>query len=433
MTLSHLAFAAVLLLPAVSRADPSLSASDQTFLEDLEHRAFLFFWEQANPNTGLVRDRASAEGKVETTGDRNIASSAATGFGLSALCIAAERGWVPRSQARQRALATLRFYAQKAEHIHGWFYHFVDAATGERRWKSEISSIDTALLLGGVLTARQCFHENAELVTLATRIYNRVDFPWMLNGDPSLLSMGFHPERGFLPSRWDTYCEHNILYLLAIGSPTHPIPAESWYAWRRPVIHYAGLTYVGGPPPLFVHQYSQAWVDFRNRREDHNSKIDYWTNSIAATQANREFCLRLAKKFPGYSANVWGLTSSDSRKGYVAWGGPSLDPNAVDPAIDGTVVPCAPAGSLMFTPDISLAALREMRQRFGDRVYKRYGFVDAFHPTDGWTNPDVIGIDQGITLLSAEDLRTGAVWKWFMANPEIPAAMKRVGLKPKAP
>jgi hypothetical protein len=419
-------------LPGTVRAAEPLSASDQAFLEDLEHRAFLFFWEQANLTTGLVHDRARADGGVETNGDRNIASSAATGFGLSGLCIAAERGWISRDQARQRALITLRFYAQKAEHNHGWFYHFVDASTGERRWKSEISSIDTALLLGGVLTARQCFHENAEVVDLATQIYQRVDFRWMLNGDPMLLSMGFHPETGFIRSRWDLYCEHMILYLLAIGSPTHPIPAESWYAWRRPTIHYAGLTYTGGPPPLFVHQYSHAWIDFRGRREDRKSKIDYWTNSITATRANREFCLRLAKRFPGYSANVWGITASDSAKGYVAWGGPSEDPNAVDPAIDGTVVPCAPAGSLMFTPDIALAALREMRQRFGDRIYKHYGFVDAFHPTNGWTNADVIGIDQGITLLSAENLRTGVVWRWFMANREIPSAMDRVGLSATA-
>lgn len=416
--------AALLFLSKPGHSAAPISRAGQAFLEDLEHRAFLYFWEQANPETGLVHDRARADGGVETKGDRNIASSAATGFGLSGLCIAAERGWIPREQAHQRALITLRYYAQRAEHNHGWFYHFVDATSGERRWKSEISSIDTSLLLGGVLTARQCFHQDAELIKLATQIYERVDFQWMLNGDPSLLSHGFHPETGFIKNRWDSYCEHMILYVLAIGSPTHPIPPESWYAWQRPQIQYAGFTFVGGPPPLFVHQYSHAWVDFRARREDRGSKIDYWANSVTATRAHREFCLRLAQKFPGYSANVWGITASDSAKGYVAWGGPPEDPS-----IDGTVVPCAAAGSLMFTPDIALPALREMRQRFGDRVYKHYGFVDAFHPINGWTNPDVIGIDQGITLLSAENLRTGNVWKWFMANREISAAMDGVGLQ----
>ena len=213
--------------------------------------------------------------------------------------------------------------------------------------------------------------------------------------------------------------------MLAVGSRTHPINPASWYAWRRESITYAGHTYVTGGP-LFIHQYSHAWVDFRGRREAWPPRVDYFENSVAATHAHRRFCMDLAKEFPGYSKDVWGITASDSAKGYVAWGGPPRDP-----AIDGTVVPCAAAGSLMLTPEISVPALREMRDRYGERIYGRYGFADAFNPNTGWVNPDVIGIDLGITLLSAENLRTGRVWAWFMRNPEIPRALALVGLAPR--
>lgn len=365
-----------------------------------------------------------------------MGSIAAVGFGLSGLCIAAERGWQPRAQAIDRAETTLRWFAEKMPHERGWFYHFVNLRTGAREWQSELSSIDSALLLAGVLTVRQCFADAPEVVQYATAIYRRVDFQWMLAGDPLLLSHGWKPESGFLQSRWDHYCELMLLYLLAVGSPTHAISAESWRAWSRPVMTYAAtyadntdgretrtFAYVSGPDPLFVHQYSHAWIDFRGRREMFGHGVDWFANSVAATRAHRAFCLSLATEFPGYTANVWGISASDSKKGYVAWGGPPR--NA---AIDGTVVPAAVAGSLMFAPDITLPALREMHRTFKDRVYGRYGFADAFHPTDGWVNPDVIGIDLGITLLSAENLRSGRVWRWFMANPEITAALEQAGV-----
>jgi hypothetical protein len=246
----------------------------------------------------------------------------------------------------------------------------------------------------------------------------------MLNGHPDLLSHGWKPETGFIKHRWDTYSEHTILNLLAIGSRTRPIPPQAWYAWKRGWITYGGYKYISGAPPLFIHQYSHAWIDFRGRRERRPPHTDYFENSIKATRAHREFCIALAREFPGYSEDVWGITASDSAKGYVAWGGPPRDP-----AIDGTVVPCAAGGSLMFTPDISLRALRAMREKFGDKVYGRYGFVDAFNPNTGWVGPDVIGIDVGITLLSAENLRTANVWRWFMRNREIVKAMQLAGLE----
>ena len=237
--------------------------------------------------------------------------------------------------------------------------------------------------------------------------------------------MGWKPESGFLDARWNNYCELMILYLLGMGSPSTPLPPDSWRAWRRPRITYAGETYISGAPPLFTHQYSQAWADFRNRRENFGGHSNWFDNSAAATRAHRTFCIDLGKKeFRGcYEENQWGITASDSAKGYVAWGGPPRDG-----PIDGTLVPCAAGGSLMFEPKLCLADLQTIKQRFGARVWNRYGFPDAFHPLNGWTNPDVLGIDLGVTLLSAENARTGNVWKWFMRNPEIRKAFQLAGL-----
>jgi hypothetical protein len=400
------------------------TAADELFLEDLEQRSFRYFWEQADPQTGLVPDRARTDASPLDQDHQNVGSIAATGFGLTSLCIAAERHWITLPEAKERARHTLRFFAQSAFQEHGWFYHWLDIKTGERRWASEVSSIDTALLLAGVLTVRQCFRGDPEIRALATQIYARVDFPWMLNGHPLLLSHGWKTETGFLKPRWDSFSEDTILYLLAIGSPVHPISRRSWYALWRDRYRYEGYEYFTSiGVPLFMHQYAQAWVDYRDRRESKGDRIDYFDNSIKATLAHRAFCINLAREFPGYGPNIWGITASDSVKGYLAWGGPPRDP-----AIDGSVVPAAAGGSLMFTPELSVAALREMRRKFGDRIYGRYGFVDAFNAASEWTDTDVIGINVGIILLSAENARSENVWRWFMLNPEIPRALQRAGL-----
>ena len=401
----------------------AISREDEAFLEDLSRRTFMFFWEQADRETGIVRDRARTDGEPASETAREIGSIASVGFGLSGMCIAADRGWLPRAQVLERTRATLRFFGERMPQEHGWFFHFVNLRTGAREWQSELSSIDSALLLAGVLTVRRCFADDPETARLADGIYRRVDFQWMLAGDPNLLSHGWKPESGFLKGRWEHYCELMILYLLGIGSPTHPIPSMSWQAWSRPTMTFERYTYISAPDPLFVHQYSHAWVDFRGRRERTPPHIDWFENSITATNAHKAFCLTLSNEFPGYTDNVWGITASDSQKGYVAWGGPPRHK-----AIDGSVVPAAAGGSLMFAPDITLPALRVMHRRFGNTIYGRYGFADAFHPTSGWVNPDVIGIDLGITLLSAENLRTGHVWNWFMANPEIVSALDRAGV-----
>ena len=410
---------------AAYRGTSRLTREDEVFLEDLERRSFKYFWDEADAHTGLVPDRARMDGSALDENHRNVASIAATGFALTALCIAAERGWISRSQSQERARNTLLFFANKAFQQHGWFYHWLDAKSGERRWNSEVSSIDTALLLAGVLTARQYFRDDLETRKLATQIYERVEFNWMLNRDPLLLSHGWKPETGFLKPRWDTYSEDTILYLLAIGSPTHSISPSSWYALWRDRYRYEGYRYfttIG--VPLFMHQYAHAWIDYRQRRETKGDRIDYFENSIYATLAHRAFCMNLAHEFSGLGPDMWGISASDSAKGYLAWGGPPRDPE-----IDGTVVPSAAGGSLMFTPEISVAALRTMKQKYGQKVYGKYGFIDAFSPTSGWVDSDVIGINAGIILLSAENARTGNVWNWFMRNAEIPRAMDSVGLR----
>jgi hypothetical protein len=397
----------------------------QSFVDDLQQRSFRYFWEQADPQTGLVPDRARMDGSPLDANHQGVASIAATGFGLTSLCIAAERNWTDKAQALERARNTLRFFDTRGFQQRGWFYHWLDAKTGERRWNSEVSSIDTALLLAGVLTVRQCFRDDREIVQRATRIYNRVDFRWMLNGHPLLLSHGWKPESGFLRARWDTYSEDTILYVLAIGSPTHPISPAAWYALWRDRYRYEGHSYfttIG--VPLFMHQYAHAWIDYRNRREAKGDRIDYFQNSIAATLAHRAFCMNLSHDFPAFGPDIWGITASDSAKGYLAWGGPPRDPD-----IDGTVVPSAAGGSLMFTPELSTRALETIYSRYGSKTYGKYGFVDAFNPRTGWTDTDVIGINAGIILLSAENMRTGNIWRWFMLNREIPTALRRAGFQ----
>src|SRR5580700_503035 len=396
----------------------TVSAADRAFVEDLEHRSFAYFWEQADRGTGLVLDRSRVDGGRAKGPSRDIASTAATGFGLTAICIGAEHGWITKKQAADRVRATLQFFAGKANQEHGWFYHWMDVTTGDRKWDSETSSVDTAFLLAGVLTAGQYFSDDPEIPKLASEIYGRVDFQWMLDGDPLLLSHGWRSGKGFIKNRWDTYSEDGLLYLLAIGSPTHPISAESWYAWQRPFYQYGTYEFVSGGP-LFTHQYSQAWIDFRNRRD--RGFLDFFLNSVNATRANQQYSLSL--DLPNtFGQNIWGITASDGPKGYRIYG----EITAFDP-VDGTVAPAAAGGSLMFTPDISIPALKAIQEHFGDRVFGRYGFVDGYNPTLQWFDTDVVGIDVGITLLSAENLLTGDVWQWFMANEPASHAMDLIG------
>ncbi len=414
-------------VPAAAAPHSTLKAEDKSFLEDLTHRAFLYFDDHWSARTGLVLDRARNDGASAGS----IASIAATGFGLTAFCIGADHGWIPKEQARQRVLTTLRFLWIRSFHDHGWFLHFMDANTGKRVLNSEISSIDTALLMAGVLTTQSYFQSDKEIHTLAKDLFERIDFAWMLNGNPLILSHGVIPGSGFISSRWSEYSEASILYLMAIGSPRHSIPVDSWYAWLRPQVHFDNWSFVSGGP-LFTHQFSHAWVDFRHQKDGDPSYVDYFENSQIATSAHRDFCIGLQNRFADYGPDMWGITVSDGPTGYVNWGGPPYEG-----PINGTLVPCAAAGSLMFVPDICIATLRHMHNVYGDKIYQKYGFTDAFNPNwkdqKLWVNRDVVGIDVGISLLSAENLLTANVWRWFMRNSYVPSAMERIGFSLSTP
>jgi len=389
------------------------SPEDDALLEELENRNFLYFWEQANPETGIVKDRCN----VVKPDKSPLGSIAALGFGLTALCIAEMRRFISRSEAQGRVLNTLRFLWKKLPNHRGFFYHWANVDTGERLWDSEVSSVDTAILLCGVLTCRQHF-PHSEISELAYLIFERVDWTW-LSEDTRILPHGWSPETGFLQYRWDNYSEMMMMYLLGLGSASHPLPVETWSAWKRVTFEYNGIRYIGSFAPLFVHQYSQAWFDFRGK---HDQYTDYFKNSIIATGVHRRFCLDLASQFPDYSEDLWGITASDSPRGYVVWGGPP----ATGP-IDGTVVPCAAGGSLPFLPQESIRVLHTIRDRYGSSAWNRYGFVDAFNPLKNWYDSDVVGIDTGITMLMAENTRSGFVWDTFMKNPEAKRGMERAG------
>ncbi len=403
-----------------------ISETDIQLLSDLEFRSFRYFWEQAG-RTGIVRDRAFADGALTNAPNVHIGSAAATGFGLTAICIGADRNWISRQQAIDRVLTTLRFLSDHAPREHGWFYHWMDPDTGERVWNSEVSSIDSAILLAGVITAGQYFADEPEIVELSKSIYASVDFPWMLNGDPYLLCHGWTPEAGFLPYRWDRYSELMILYILAIGSPSHPIPPAAWYAWKRPQEEFEGIRFISGGP-LFTHQYSHAWFDFRKLREKPPNPVDWFENSIAATRAQQRYCYKLAIQHPSYRSDMWGITASDSAMGYTIWGEP---PKSAQ--IDGTLVPSAAGGSLMLAPVITIPVIRNFYEIYGTEVYRRYGFVDAFNPSAGWIGQDVVGIDVGIILLSAENLRTGFIWDQFMSSTPATLALQQIGVGDSAP
>lgn len=411
-----LPFAVKTLASALPLNRTKAELGDSELLDQLERTAFEFFWNEANPNTGLLLDRANANGGSA----RRKASIAATGFGLTALCIGAERGYRPRKEIEKRAEQTLNFLANEAPIEHGFLYHFVDENTGARFGTCEISPIDMAILLCGALTCREYF-QSGEIRRDATTLYNRVDWPWALNG-AATFALCWRPEKAFSHLRWDAYCESMMLYLLAIGSPTAPIPAECWHAIRRPKMIYRGHQYISSPAPLFVHQFSHAWYDFRGRHDDY---ANYFDNSVLASRAHREFCEELSHKFPCYSGDIWGITASDSSLGYVAWGGPPL----LGP-VDGSIVPAAAAGSLPFMFSESIGVLRKLRSQYGKQIWQKYGFVDAFNPLTGWASKDVLGIDVGISMLMAENARSQFVWNTFMRNAETGLAMERVGFLP---
>lgn len=390
----------------------SLSNNDD-LLTEIQRRACRFFWIKADPVNGLINDRAANQ----NSDTYSVASIASTGYALAALVIAVERGWLDKSIAYKRALRTLDFLNTEMPNHHGWFYHFVDKQTGIRVWDSELSSIDTAILVMGALICGQYF-SNTSVCDAANAIYNRLDWHWMLTNDGTqpdklILSHGWKPESGFLISNWDSYCEMMFLYLLGLGAKQNPIPSASWNAWHRPVIEYGGRkTLLGGP--IFVHQMSHAFYNFKDQVDFDG--WNYWFSSFQATHINRQFCIDKSNVRATYSPNIWGINAGDYPGGYKAFSAPGDE--------DGTVSPSGAIASIIFTPDLSIEAARALFDQYGDRIWGDFGFSNTFNVDQSWYDTDVIGIDLGMVLLNIENFRTGLIWKLLESHPSTAKAWK---------
>jgi hypothetical protein len=388
------------------------------------------------------------------------------GFALTAYPVGVEHGWVGRAEAAERTVTTLRFFdvvpgsgnSPRASGYRGFFYHFLDMDTGARHGDTELSTIDTALLLAGVLAAQQYFDGGTgleeEIRALADSIYRRVEWEWA-SPRPPRVALAWSPEGGFLPWDWGGYNEAMLLYVLALGSPTHPIEPEAWEAWTstydwRP---YHGQLHVNFPP-LFGHQYSHVWIDFRGIQDAYmrSRGIDYFENSRRATLAQRAYARANPSGWRGYGDDIWGLTASDGPGSFTAtvdgrsrtfrgyWARGAAASEVRD---DGTLAPTAVAGSLPFAPEIVLPALRALLRDYGFHLYGRYGFRDAFNPTlttpgapagdgvivqgVGWFDEDHLGIDQGPILLMIENHRTGLIWELMRESPHVVRGLCRAG------
>ncbi|MES2121062.1 MAG: glucoamylase family protein [Pseudomonadota bacterium] len=443
------------MVPGISLASPQ---SLPAFYEEIERRTFRWFWDNVNPKNGLVPDRWPTP---------SFSSIAAVGFALPAYAIGVERGWCTRTRARDLTLTTLRFFWNAPQGPdrsgmsghHGFFYHFLDMETGKRFKDVELSSVDTTILLMGVLFAGQYYDRQdapeAEIRQLANAIYERADWNFFRTDGRAPVSMGWHPEGGLIPANWVGYNEGMFVNILALGSPTHPGPDNLWEQWTAP---YAKFWRGEGPTrrvafaPLFGNQYSHIFIDFRGIRDAVMRKagFDYFENSRRETYANRAYCIANPMKWRGYSKNVWGLTACDgpgdfrlpyrgeTRQfyGYSARG-PVGEPDGRD---DGTLSPTAALGSLPFAPEIVIPCAKALMTR--PKLFDAYGFKDSFNPSftydrkvetgtidpsTGWVAKDYLGIDQGPILLQAANHRDDFVWRTMRRVPAIRRGLERAG------
>jgi len=417
--------------------------ADESLLSKLQRKTFAYFLNETNPANGLVRDR---------TEPASPSSITATGFALAAYPVGVERGYLTREEAIKRTLACLRFFwnsPQGTEHdatgYKGFYYHFLDMETGRRAWKCELSSIDSTFLIAGMLTAAQYFtHDTAgenEIRTLATQLYSRVDWQWMLNGGPTV-SNGWRPGKGFIKYRWQGFSEALLLYILGLGSPTHPLPPECYPAWassyRWKKIYGTEFLYSG---PLFTHQLSHMWVDFRGIRDPfmQRRQSDYFLNSALATRVQREYAKRNPMNFTGYSDTCWGFTASDG-PGWVTRTVDGIERRFYDYTArgapygpdDGTIAPWAVVASLPFTPEPVMAAIHQFNQLklidpnpYGFKASFNRTFPTADPHTAGWIASAHCGINQGPIVLMIENHRTELIWNLMRKCPYIVSGLHR--------
>jgi len=418
---------------------PLAFTNDDQFLEYVQETAFDYFWYAGNPSNGLVPDRS---------GIGSPCSIAAVGFGLSAIAIAIDHGWISRSQGVARVLATMNTFwngsqgpaASGTIGYNGWFYHFLDMNTALRftGFNSELSSIDTALLLAGMLHAKQYFDgtnaDETAIRTMADAIFNRVDWNWMARGT-NAVSMGWFPTTGFINGDWIGYDEGMIIYCLGLGTATNPLPASAWSRWTSGYTWTTTYGYSFIPfPPLFGHQYSHCWIDFRHVADAYMNAHDstYFENSRRATLAQRNYCIANPLGRVGYSSTIWGLTACDGPKpgdptgyAYSVHGAPPAQND------DGTVAPTAVGGSMPFAPEVCVPSLQAMYTRFRRNIWTPYGFKDAFNlGANGWYATDELGIDEGPIVIMIENYRTQRPWKLFMRNQEVQRGLQRAGFIP---
>jgi hypothetical protein len=412
----------VLLLSIACFIPATAQESDDQFLDSLEYQTFLFFYENTDARGFTIESTAWP-----------IGSSASSGFYLTSIPIAIERGWITYDEGYERVLNTLNSYYDDpadphdfyVECVHGFFPHWFNQDTGKWNGIDCYSSIDTAILMAGVLTVRPYFADT-EIEQLATKLYEAVDWAWMLNGGDTL-SMGWRPDTGFLAARWQGYNEGMLAVLLAIGSPTHPIPEVSWDAWTSTYNHveytHQNERYKfveSTSTSLFTYQYPHIWFDFRGKADKRG--INYFLNSFNATRENRAYCLDNPNHHRGYGQNAWGLTACECPRHTSNYGahGPRQDD-------DGTIAPTGAGGSIIFTPVESIAALHYMKDIYGSGLWGKYGFKDAFNPDLEWFSPTYIGIDQGALLTMLENYRSGLVQGLCMQNECAKRAMQKAG------
>jgi len=446
------------ILPQIGRPAAAPANALPALFEDIEEKTFRYFWDTANPQNGLVPDRYPTP---------SFSSIAAVGFALTAYPIGAERNYVTRAQARERALRTIRFFANAPQGSErtgttgykGFFYHFLDMKTGLRFENTELSTVDTAILLSGMLFCQSYFDgpeaEEVEIRRLVEEIYGRVDWQWAQARGPAI-SYGWTPENSFIHLDWRGYNEAMMVYILALGSPTHAVAPAAWDEWRRDYPHFFatmyGQTYLTFTP-MFGHQYSHVWIDFRAIADApmREAGFDYFENSRRATYAQRAYAISNPMRWAAYGENVWGLTASDGAADVeLEFAGEkrrfrTYSPRGVGKEYtldDGTIAPTAAVASIAFAPEIVIPAIEEMHRRYGQHIYGKYGFYDAFNPSFnydvplrhgrtiegfGWVDNDYLGIDQGPIVAMIENYRTGLIWRVMHRSPHIRRGLTQAG------
>ncbi|MBK7095195.1 MAG: Tat pathway signal protein [Saprospiraceae bacterium] len=428
------------------KIDYKLNTDDEKMLDSIQYKTFLFFLNEHHPDKGIVKDRSAQWAP---------ASIAATGFGLPGFAIAVERKWITREKAAEITLNTLRFFADSPQNkdingvgYRGFYYHFLKMDTGTREWNCELSSIDSGILFMGIIFARNYYNKNTdeekEIRTLSDKLLSRLEWDLFYMPDnskhPNTISMAWKPEEGQLNWGWHGYNEALFLYILAAGTNMANVEKsyEGWlrtYEWKTP---YKGLSHVIFPP-LFGHQFSHAFIDFRGLTDPYMKEkgIDYFENSRRATLTQQQYAIENPKGWVGYDSYTWGFTASDGPgstynfedkkfEGYTGRGASGKDHTVAE---DGTIAPYAVLSSLPFTPELSIATIKNMNSRYGKKLWGKYGFYDSFNPTADWVNNDFIGIDQGPMLLMIENFRTGLIWEYVMKDPIIQKGLKKLNFE----